>query len=67
MARMRKDRDCTECFMKGCDCECATCRALALRNSYLSQRELDMMNAGSAIMNLVKGGLPSAKADDTSA
>lgn len=34
------DSDCAACFIIGCDCECATCRAAQARNDRLSPIEL---------------------------
>lgn len=46
---MRKDgKNCNACFMRGCDCECDTCRAVRDRNMSLTSRELDIMNAKDA-------------------
>jgi organic radical activating enzyme len=50
MTRMRKDgKDCERCFLRGCDCECKTCREAYQRNMGLTSKKLDEMNLMDAL------------------
>lgn len=42
--RRHPNEDCPACFLKGCDCECATCIAARERNYILSETELIALN-----------------------
>lgn len=36
--------DCSNCFLKGCDCECDTCVSCRPRNDITPSAQLDAMN-----------------------
>jgi hypothetical protein len=54
--RFKENEDCKECFLKGCDCTCDTCRNAASRNKKLSRLELTRLSvqAGLDESNLSK-------------
>ena len=36
--------ECRECYLKGCNCECQTCKDAHPRNDKLTQKELDALS-----------------------
>lgn len=59
---MMVKKNCKECFIKGCDCLCETCRKAASRNDRLTRLELTRL---AVCAGLIEAGIDPVKFKDT--